>query len=199
MNETELGDQEWCDDILLWYVLDPPDLPKYCDGCNDKFTIFHALNCKRGGLVVVRHNNIQDRVIELAFKAFTPSHVSDGPFIFAGCVVERPKVKPSGTSGKTDQDGAPPPEATEKKGDLLIRDLWKKGNGSVHNMRVVNTDAKTHTMKPPEKCLQEAERGKKRMYLEACLHQCRHFYPFVASVDGLTRVEATATLKMLAS
>ena len=37
------------------------------------------------------------------------------------------------------------------------------------------------------------------MYLEACLQQHRHFSPFIASVDGLLGVEATATLKRLAS
>ena len=37
------------------------------------------------------------------------------------------------------------------------------------------------------------------MYLDGCLQQHRHFYPFVASVDGLMGVEATATLKRLAS
>ena len=70
---------------------------------------------------------------------------------------------------------------------------------SVHNMRVVNTDAKSHSVKTPEKCLQEAVKGKNWMYLEACLQQRRHFSPFVASVDGLMGVEATATLKRSAS
>ena len=70
---------------------------------------------------------------------------------------------------------------------------------SVHNMRVVNTDFKSHMAKAPEKCLQEAERGKKRMDLAACLHQRRHFFPFVALVYGLLGVEATAILKRLAS
>ena len=37
------------------------------------------------------------------------------------------------------------------------------------------------------------------MYLEACLQQRQHFSPFVASVDGLMGVEATATLKRIAS
>ena len=66
-------------------------------------------------------------------------------------------------------------------------------------MQVVNTDAPTHRTKDPARCLHEAERGKKRMYLEACLHQRRHFSPFVASVDGLLGVKVTATLKSLAS
>ena len=82
---------------------------------------------------------------------------------------------------------------------MLIRDLWQHGTDSVHDMRVVNTDASTHRMKDMERCLHEAERGENRMYLEACLQQRRHFYPFAASVDGLLGVEATATLKRLDS
>ena len=66
-------------------------------------------------------------------------------------------------------------------------------------MRVVNTDAKSHYVKTPEKCLQEADKGKKQMYLEARLQQRRHFSPYVASVDGFLGVEATETLKRLGS
>ena len=91
------------------------------------------------------------------------------------------------------------PEVMEQKGNVLIRDLWKQGTESVQNMRVVNTDALTYQTKAPEKCLYEAEKGKKKMYLEFCLQQRRHFSPFIASVDGLLGVEATATLKRIAS
>ena len=66
-------------------------------------------------------------------------------------------------------------------------------------MSVVNTDALTYQLKAPEKCLHQAEKGNKNMYLEACLQQCRHFSPFVASLDGLLAVEAMATLKRIAS
>ena len=65
-------------------------------------------------------------------------------------------------------------------------------------MRVVNTDAPTHQKKDPEKCLHKTERGKKKMYLKACHQQHQHFSPFVASVEGLLGVEATATLKRIA-
>ena len=37
------------------------------------------------------------------------------------------------------------------------------------------------------------------MYLVACVHQRQNFSPFVASVDGHLWVEATATLKRIAS
>ena len=51
----------------------------------------------------------------------------------------------------------------EHKGDLLIRYLFQNGTDSVHDMRVMNTDAKSHLANTPEKCLQEAERAKKNM------------------------------------
>ena len=66
-------------------------------------------------------------------------------------------------------------------------------------MRVVNTDAKSYWEKSPKKFLEEAEKSKKKMYLDRCLHQHRHFSPFVAFVDGLLGVEAMATLKRIAS
>ena len=99
------------------------------------------------------HNKLQERVVELAGKSFASYHVRDKTLIFAGCTVKRPKANPANTTGTTNRDNAPPPETTEQKGDLLICDLWKNETDSVHEMRVVNTDAKSHSENPPEKCL----------------------------------------------
>ena len=66
-------------------------------------------------------------------------------------------------------------------------------------MRAANTNAKSYWEKSPERYLEEAERGKKKMYLEACLQQRRHFSPFIASADGILGVEAMATLKRISS
>ena len=76
--------------------------------------------------------------------------------------MKRPKKNSDRSTAKL---ATPPIEATEHKGDLLIRDLWQNGTDSVHDMRVVNTDAKSHSAKTPEKCLQESEQAKKNMYL----------------------------------
>ena len=79
VNGTELGAQECCDVLFLRYGIDPPDLPTHCDGCQAKFSISHALDCKKGGLVTTRHNDIRDWVAYLAGKSFTPSHVHENP------------------------------------------------------------------------------------------------------------------------
>ena len=65
-------------------------------------------------------------------------------------------------------------------------------------MRFMNTDAKSYSAKTPEKCLQEEEQAKKKMYLEACLQQPQHFSLFVTSFDGLMGAEAADTLKRIA-
>ena len=89
--------------------------------------ICHALNCKRGGLVTAHHNKLRDKVTDLAGKAFTPSHVHNDPIIYQGCAVKRTKAKQAGPSGITDTEDTPP-EATEQKGDLLLRDIWQMGH-----------------------------------------------------------------------
>ena len=102
VNGTELGAQEWHDTLLLQYILDPPDLPTHCDGCQANLLISHVLDCKKGGLVTARQNEIRDWVEDLAGKAFTPSHVRDDPLIYSGCSVKRKKATPDGASGNND-------------------------------------------------------------------------------------------------
>ena len=98
VNGTKLGAQEWCDALFLWYGLEPPDLPSHCDGCDANFAISHALDCKKGGLVTARHNELCDRVVDLAGKAFTHAHVCDNPLIYSGRAMCRTKPKPSGSN-----------------------------------------------------------------------------------------------------
>ena len=112
VNGKELGTQEWRDSLFLLYGLEPPDLPCYCDGCNTTFSICHDLDCKRGGLVTERHNKLRDGVVDMAGRAFTPSHECNDPLIFAGCAVKRPKANPARTKATTVPDNTPPLEAT---------------------------------------------------------------------------------------
>ena len=109
----------------------------------------------------MRHNKFHDRVVDLAGKAFTPTHVCDDPLIFSGRAMQRTKTQ---TAGPTHPPSKNNSESTEHKGDLLIRDLWQNGTNSVHGMRVMNTGTKSHLEKTPEKFLQLAERSEKKMY-----------------------------------
>ncbi len=74
-NGTELLAQGFRDALLLRYARCPPDLPIQCGGCQQNFSVRHALECKRGGLVISRHNEIQDELSNLASKALSPQQL----------------------------------------------------------------------------------------------------------------------------
>ena len=200
VNGTELGDQEWRDALFLWHGLEPLDLSTHCDGCEARFTISNALDCKRGCLVTARHNELPDGVADLAGKAFTPAHVRDDPLIYSGRAMSRTKPKPAGSKLTTPPDATTAaPEVTEQKGDLLIRDLWQQGTDSVHDMRVVNTDALTHRTKDPEKCLHEAERGEIIFIWRIVSSSVSTSPPLSPRRTNCQGWKGTATLKRLAS
>ena len=45
-------------------------LPALCDGCGCQFSTEHALDCRTGGLVIQRHNEIRDALGDLASTAY---------------------------------------------------------------------------------------------------------------------------------
>ncbi|EJK58078.1 hypothetical protein THAOC_21822 [Thalassiosira oceanica] len=81
---TELERDEFRDAVLLRMGLVPKNLPKTCDGCGATFTVEHALTCKKGGLVVMRHDDCRDEFGDIASKATTPSRVTTEPLIHYG-------------------------------------------------------------------------------------------------------------------
>ena len=87
VNGTEFGEQEWRDSLFLIYGIDPLNLPSHCDGCGEDFSIYHTMECKKGGLVTARHNELRDGVADVAVKTLTPAHMSNNPTIFVGLAV----------------------------------------------------------------------------------------------------------------
>ena len=54
-----LNRSEFTDAINLRYHRELKGLPEMCP-CSQRFSITHALNCKRGGFVHMRHDNVRD-------------------------------------------------------------------------------------------------------------------------------------------
>ena len=50
---------QFSDSLLLRYGKDLPRLPESC-ACGVKMTINHALNCPRGGYIIITHNSVRD-------------------------------------------------------------------------------------------------------------------------------------------
>ncbi|KAL1462001.1 hypothetical protein WDU94_013856 [Cyamophila willieti] len=67
----DLSANEFRDALAIRYNREPPAMPNSCDGCGDKqFSLQHALDCKAGGLITRRHNEIRDLMGELCDKAW---------------------------------------------------------------------------------------------------------------------------------
>ena len=62
-----LNKQEFRDALSLRFNRPLQDLPSNCP-CGQKFDINHAMNCKRGGFIIMRHNNLRDCEINLLSK-----------------------------------------------------------------------------------------------------------------------------------
>jgi hypothetical protein len=145
-----------------------------------------------GGLVTLRHNEINEELCDLASKALAPSAVRVEPMIQNRRAAEEAKAK----------DTKPPVQrltrsSDEDRGDLLIRGFWARGTDAIVDVRVTDTDAKSYRSRDPYKVLAQHEREKKKKYLLPCLEQRKHFTPFVVSTDGLLGREAAELLKRL--
>ena len=84
LNGTTMSKDEFFDNVRLQYGWKPVGLCERCDGCNAPFTMEHTLGCKKGGLVVQRHDNARDKAGALAAMSLTLLRVSYKPFIFHG-------------------------------------------------------------------------------------------------------------------
>jgi hypothetical protein len=193
-----LSRDEFRDNLRMRFGLTPKNLPQRCDGCGAKFSVEHAMQCKNGGLVSVRHDGGRDEWADLLCDALTPGAVSTEPSIKSGRTAD----------GDEEEEGADAQEvaaevdetaAGEARGDVSGHGFWAKHWTTIFDIRISDTDAPSHQMRDPIKVLDGQEREKKRKYLQVCLERRRHFTPLVFSVDGMMGTETQAATKQLAS
>ena len=66
----DLSATEFRDAMAMRYQRPLLRMPATCDGCGAAFNLEHALDCRKGGLVIQRHNEIRDALGDLASIAF---------------------------------------------------------------------------------------------------------------------------------
>eukprot|EP00731_Ephydatia_muelleri_P029724 Em0021g247a len=120
--------------------------------------IQHALDCKKGGLVIQRHNEIRDCIGDIASQVWT--HVIKEP------VVREVDVK--------NADGG-------LRLDLGIRGVWQPQVEALFDVKVVDTDAPSHRTRSPEAILESGAKEKKRVYEQAVVERRGNFTPSAVS------------------
>lgn len=83
LHGTKLSSDEFRDSLVvrLRFGLTPSSLPHRCEGCGQRFTVEHAMSCKKGGLVTLRHDDVAVEWRHLCAQALTPATVTDEPLI----------------------------------------------------------------------------------------------------------------------
>jgi hypothetical protein len=162
-------------------------------------SVGHALDCKTGGLIIQRHNEIANKLADLCGKALTPSAVHDKPSIYYPDSRISPTDSRQSTLSNQPVLKCKSKSNDEDRGNLLVRGLWQCGTHCVIDVRVTNINGKSQQHIAPAKVLAKHEREKKAKYLEACLDQRMHFSPFVVSTDEAIGQEAKTLLKRLSA
>ena len=145
---------------------------RFGDGCGHGFDLNHALDCRKGGLVIQRHNEIRDAVGDLANLVWKDVH-------------REPVVR----------------EATENSpaliADLAVRGVWQTQSVALLDIRVIDTDAQSYLSRSVQSILSSAETEKRTKYQAACEFRRAAFTPFITSVDGALGKESKAFLHKL--
>ena len=166
----DLSSLEFRDALAIRYRKPLLNIPACCDGCGfTPFDLSHALSCRKGGLITLRHNEIRDSFGDLSALAW-------------GQVIREPVVKES-------SDTSPALVA-----DLAVRGVWVPQSEALFDVRVVDTDARSYENQTPIDILSQAEKEKNKKYLAACEERRA---PLCVSVDGLLGREASRFLKRL--
>ena len=148
-----LSDMEFRDALTLRYNT---SLMKVPYGCGSSFTLTHALDCRKGGLVTQRHNEIRDTLGDLAALGFKE-------------VLREPVVREADdTNGKT-----------ALFADFGVRGIWQRQTLALFDVRVIDTDAKSYVSRTFESVLSQAENDKKKKYVDASEERRATFTPLL--------------------
>jgi len=172
----DLSAQELRDALAYRYDLQPTRAPATCDDCGKDWTLEHALDCKKGGLVTHRHDAVDRVYASLAAEVFGDYRVRMKPVI---------------------REGAPGRPGLEA--DIAIWGLWEGQTDAFTDTKVMNLDAKSYFHSPYAVALRQKEDAKKAKEQAACEEIRVHFTPLVSSVDGVLGVEADKFLQRIAA
>ena len=69
-HHVDMSAVEFRDALAIHYGRLLMRMPATCDGCGAPFSLVHALDCKKGGLVTQHHNEVRDALGDIAALAF---------------------------------------------------------------------------------------------------------------------------------
>ena len=163
-----LDKQSFRDAISTRYAIPLHKLPSHCV-CGNPFSVEHALNCKKGGFISSRHNEVRRITADLLKEIC--NDVEEEPLL-QEVTGELFKAK----TAKTEKDA---------RLDIAARGFWMRGQRAFCDVRVFNPLAKCHRSQPLTKIHGVHEKEKKVKYATRVI-EIEHgtFTPLVFSCFG---------------
>ena len=176
-NFFALSPDEFRDAITLRYNLTPKGLPSICDGCSENLDLCHALNCKKGGLVTARHNELRDLNCDLCSMAGL-SHIISEPIV---------------------QESNENDDLKGLRADWSVRGFWDSQRTALFDVCIFNADACSFRNQSLQTIFQMKKHIKKSKYCQAAEARRASFTPIIASCEAIFDNEAEVYFKRLAT
>ena len=175
-----LNKQEFRDAVCLRYDWKIPNTPFHCR-CGEKNSVDHTLNCRLGGYVTMRHNNIRN------FEAHLLTDVCKDIKI-------EPELLPIGNSRTLSTN-----TADKARLDVSAVGVWSPMERTFLDVRVFHPNSPSYLNSSPEQLYLQHEREKKRVYNDRVLQvEKGSFSPLIFSTTGGMGPEATRYHKRVA-
>ena len=151
--------------------------------CGDKFTVGHALSCKKGGFVARRHDGVRDLLTAFINKVCHNVEIE-------------PRLQPLDNE-RLHLRGAV--TSSEVRLDIKAGGFWSRGITAFFDVRVTHVNSKCYQNKTTFEVFKEQEDEKKREYLQRVLDvEMGSFTPLVFGTNGGMGNECQRFLKHLA-
>ena len=175
-----LNKQQFIDSVCLRYGWRISNTPSHCQ-CSKKNDIDHALSCKKGGYVIMRHNRIRDLEAELMREVCTDVKVE--PTLI-------PLANPNRVNGNTSDNA---------RLDVAGNGVWGPMERTFLDIRVMHPNSPSYVNKDIRQIYKAHEMEKKRTYNERVIEvEKGSFTPIVVSTSGGMGNEAEKFHKRLA-
>ena len=177
-----LNKREFFDAICIRYRWQMSYMPSTC-ACGHPFSVDHALNCKIGGFIHQRHDDIRDFFAKLLSEVCKDVRVE-------------PPLQP--LTGERLQDRAN--SSDDARLDVSARSFWQRGQIAFFDVRVFNPFAKCHLSQKLENAFTNNEREKKRAYNQRVIDiEHGSFNPLVFTPYGGSGREAERFIRELSA
>lgn len=181
--KLDLNKEQFTDALNLRYNQRLRNLPTHCP-CGESFNVQHALNCKKGGFIAQRHDNLRDLFTCLLSKVCKD-------------VEAEPHLLPLTGETLTNRTGNTSDEA---RLDVKAGGFWQRSQTAFFDIRVTHVNSSSQAQKSTQKIFKSHEDSKKREYLERVLN-IEHgvFTPLVFGTNGGMGRECHMFVKQLAT